>query len=142
MMAIIIIACKKKEPTPEPVHVPTCDEKQTKKFEGRYTRSGAPNDTLTIAFVKNNCPKENSDQYLVKNLYKATITATASAGGIENRDYTTNSDEKTGPYLWMVATGLGYADPNNVFKFAISSGGQVYMTCYYLEPTIIYWTKL
>lgn len=90
------IACKKKkvDPAPEPADpAPPCTTK-TKWFPGKF---GNQTDTFEIVFVKNNCPAEESNTYIIKN-FGNVMNAAMHQTIYATSDFTmtSNETERTG----------------------------------------------
>lgn len=93
LLLTIILACKKKVLKPQlfPDKTKKICVQDSTHFEGKYyTTNTSSVDTITIVFIKNNCPTEHSNRYVIKNL--SNVMATWGVGIID-RDYYINSDE-------------------------------------------------
>lgn len=79
LVLLVLMACKKKDvaptPEPEPIVIPadTGCKTGTTWFAGKYLYNS---DTITVAFVKNNCPTKNSNTYEMSGLKKAMAALT------------------------------------------------------------------
>lgn len=91
---MVFTSCKKSEvkPMEEPVQqapVAQC-KNELQLLKGKYEIT-ATKDTIEIVFVSDNCPQDNSNNYVVKGLAKAIQTYASSI--IENKDYNIKSNE-------------------------------------------------
>lgn len=125
-LLIIVVSCKKKETEPTPPPTTVCETK-SKVFEGKYEVMNNSKDTIIITFVKNNCPNEGVNTYLVYGLGKAFNNGTSSNID-EGKVYeiTSNETNKT-----AIATGVDC-------KFGLGSG----LSCDYENIGILYFKKL
>lgn len=90
VIAFLTTSCKKK--TIEPPPPPTCQTGMV-KFSGTYYLNTSSSQKITIDFVNNNCPTENSNTYLVKGLSQILQLYVKAGQTITTQDYTVVSDE-------------------------------------------------
>jgi len=102
-LLIIVMSCKKSKTEPQPVEneQPVCQTK-SKVFEGKYEAQSDSKDTITIVFIKNNCPTEGVNTYSVYGLAKAYNNALQSSLDV-NKVYEIRSDENA-----KSATTIGF----------------------------------
>lgn len=95
----MLIACKKKDVTPEPQPdpVPVCQTGIT-AFPGTYIDQNASK--ITIVFLKNNCPTKNSNTYRIDGL-AAAINKQRPGAVYEKAEYTMISNEYENGYASM-----------------------------------------
>jgi len=90
IIAFATTSCKKK--TVDPTPPPTCQTGLV-KFSGSYYLTTNTNQLITIDFVNNNCPTENSNTYLVKGLSTILQLYVKAGQTIQTQDYSVVSDE-------------------------------------------------
>lgn len=78
-------------------------------FTGKYQINNALKDTIEISFISDNCPEDNSNNYLVRGLGQAIDLYTS--GETDNSDHTIRSNE-----IVKQANTL-----DNEFKFILQS---------------------
>lgn len=93
VILLILTACKKKhpEPIPDPTPTPVVCKTGDTTLSGKWRIEVAGGDTITIRFKANNCPKEQSNIYVIDNFTTtiAVVSNTVKTSGT----FTINSTE-------------------------------------------------
>lgn len=129
LAVMIIVSCKKKETTPivsEPVCVTS-----VAKLEGKYRLDIYNNDTIEVVFLRNNCPTNNSNVYLVKGLGKAAQAGLKSGETFLIKDYEIIVDET-----------IGKGINGTLFSLSRTSSGNLLFGCSKMKIASISFVKI
>lgn len=126
-IVILITSCKKTTITPTPIE-PVCVI-STPKLDGKYRLDIYNNDTIQVVFLRNNCPVDNSNIYLVKGLGYAVQLGLRQGESFLIKDYEITVDETTGKGVNGTNFSLSKSTSGNLFfgcsKMKIASIGFV-----------------
>jgi len=95
LIAILFTGCKKREQTKivVPSEPKVCNP-QKANFIGKFRYSEEKNDTIEIAFLKNKCPNQDSNVYVIKGVQKALALSLDDCCGYTMSDsYTITCNE-------------------------------------------------
>jgi len=119
-LCLTLSNCKKKDPIVPPPP-PVCETKTT-NFVGTFRRGGVGVTTITIEFIKNNCPTEGSNNYVIKGLGESLEPFVVPNKTLTVQDYTFSSsqDDRVGKALSPITINL-VEFRTNPFGFTLST---------------------
>lgn len=138
LATLSFLACKKKTVTPAPDITPVTPTCQTGavKFAGFYIYQQGNKDTIQIVFLSNNCPKANSNTYVVKGLGKALQPMLLTGQTFAIKDYTITSDEVNGNAVNSDFTFNAHPDPFSGLSILVISCIKIQNTSNLFYPLV------